>query len=420
MALQQCHGAWLMGWKLSQSPSSLNTRNCLLAPALMRFSRLIFVLVLALSGGLAFADIQADKTAQLLPQEFGGWQTSTLAQTSTNPASADPVNATVLVEYGFSDFESATYTRDDGRKLTVKAARFADASGAYGAFTFYKTPEMLIEKIGDQGASLNERVLFYRGNVLIDAVFQRLSAMSAAELRELAADLPLPPGNNAKLPGLPAYLPKQSYVKNTAKYVLGPATLDKVSSPIPAQLVDFSRGGEVVLGNYNASGGEGTLVLMSYPTPQIASEYLRKIQAAQQVDPKQPGNPTLASSGPIYAKRTGPIVVVAAGPFSQSEAKSLLASVNYDADVTWNENTYFTKKNNVANLLVNVILLCFIIIGFALVVGVAFGGVRVLTKRLFPDRVFDRPQEMEFISLHLTETIRERGEADVSSSIEAI
>ncbi len=87
-----------------------------------------------------------------------------------------------------TDFESATYIRDDGRKLTLKAARFADTSGAYGAFTFYKTPPMLVEKIGDQAGSLNERVLFYRGNILIDAVFQRLSAMSAAELRELAGD----------------------------------------------------------------------------------------------------------------------------------------------------------------------------------------------------------------------------------------
>jgi len=37
--------------------------------------------------------------------------------------------------------------------------------------------------------------------------------------------------------------------------------------------------------------------------------------------------------------------------------------------------------------------------------GVAFGGVRILVKRLFPDRVFDRPEQMEFISLRLAETV---------------
>ena len=114
------------------------------------------------------------------------------------------MNAAVLKEYGFTSFESATYTRDDGRKLTLKTARFADASGAYGAYTYYKTPSMLIEKIGDGAASMNERVLFYRGNILVDAVFQKLSAMSAAELRELAEGLPLPSGNTRNLPELPA------------------------------------------------------------------------------------------------------------------------------------------------------------------------------------------------------------------------
>jgi hypothetical protein len=369
----------------------------------MKLSR--FILVAALFAGFTasvFAGEGAHTTPPILPNQFGGWQLSGHAQTSTDPAVADPVNAAVLKEYGFSDFESATYVLDDGRKLTLKAARFADASGAYGAFTFYKLPQMLVEKIGDQAASLNERVLFYRGNILIDAVFQRLSAMSAAELRELSTDLPLPGGNTQNLPGLPAYLPKQSYVKNSAKYLVGPAALGKVESPIPAQLVDFNAGAEVVLGNYGSSGGEATLMLISYPTPQIAGDHLRRIEAARQ--PNQPQPDLLANAGPLFDKRTGPIVVIAAGPLSESEAKSLLASVNYDAQVTWNENTYTTKKDNLANLLVNVIILCFIIIGFAMVAGLAFGGFRVLTKRLFPNRLFDRSEDVEVISLHLSET----------------
>lgn len=364
-----------------------------------------WALVVSLAG-LALA--VETPSASILPDQFEGWQVSGTLRTSNDPAVADPVNAAVLKEYGFTRFESGTYTREDGRKLTLRAARFGDASGAYGAYTYYKTPAMLIEKIGDGAASLNERVLFYRGNILVDAVFQKLSAMSAAELRELAQGLPLPSGNTRNLPGLPAYLPPQSYVKNTAKYVVGSAALQKLDPPVPAELVDFNAGAEVVIGNYNSSGGEATLMLISYPTPQIAAEHLRRIEAARpptsqsaNSTPAPTTNPILQT--PIFDKRTGPIVVVAAGPLSQAEAKSLLASVNYDANVTWNENTYFTKRDNLANLLVNVIILCFIIIGFALIAGVAFGGIRILAKRLFPDRVFDRAESREFISLHLSE-----------------
>ena len=48
--------------------------------------------------------------------------------------------------------------------------------------------------------------------------------------------------------------------------------------------------------------------------------------------------------------------------------------ISYEADVTWNENTYLTKRDNLANLLFNVIVLCGILYSLALVVGVGFGG----------------------------------------------
>ncbi len=79
----------------------------------------------------------------------------------------------------------------------------------------------------------------------------------------------------------------------------------------------------------------------------------------------------------------------------------MLGAISYEADVTWNENTYASKRDNLANLLFNVIVLCGIVVGLALVAGVGFGGVRILLKRIFPGRVFDRPEDMEIISLHL-------------------
>src|SRR5882762_3686552 len=159
----------------------------------------------------------------ILPDAFAGWHVFGSVLHTDDPTVADPTNPGILKEYGFTDVASGTYDRDNGRTLSLRAARFADTSGAYGAFTFYKTPEMLNEKIGDQASSLNNRVLFYRGNVLMDAVFDHLTAMSAADLRELASSIPPPAQGSGKLPGLPALLPRQGYVKNTARYIMGPA-----------------------------------------------------------------------------------------------------------------------------------------------------------------------------------------------------
>jgi hypothetical protein len=343
--------------------------------------------------------------AQVLPAEFGGWQLKGSVAKSEDPAVADQANAPVLKEYGFVHLEKASYTRDDGRNLTIKAAVFADTSGAYGAFTYYASDEMREETIGAQAAFLNNRVLFYQGNVLVDAVFDRTSVMSAAQLRQLAGLLPTLEGNKGNPPSLPARLPKRaaetSLEKNTTKYILGPAALGRLGSPLPASMVDFKSGAEVVMAKYAVNAGDSTLMLVEYPTPQIAAEKLRQIDASHQVTQQQPGVAPIIDVGPFFDTRTGPILVIAAGPLSKSEARSLMSSISYEADVTWNENTYTSKKDNLANFLFNAIILCGIVVGLALVAGVAFGGLRVLVKRLFPDSVFDRPEAVEFISLHL-------------------
>jgi len=353
--------------------------------------------------------------AAVLPSAFSGWEVKGVVDRSDDPAAADAVNAPVLKEYGFQRLERGAYTRDDGRNLVIKAAVFEDASGAYGAFTYYYSAEMGEETIGGHAAFLNNRVLFQQGNVLVDAMFDRMSVMSAAQLRVLAGLLPQAEGNKDNSPALPTYLPKRAFEQNleqnTTKYILGPVALDRVGSPVPASMVDFKSGAEVVIGKYAAAAGDATLMLIEYPTPQIASERLRQIDASH-VDPshpvpqQQPGVATILDVGPFFDTRTGPIIVIAAGPLSKSEARSLMSSISYEADVTWNENTYVTKKDNLANLLFNVIVLCGIVVGLALVAGIAFGGLRMVIKRIFPDSVFDRREAMEIISLHLEDNRR--------------
>jgi hypothetical protein len=169
-------------------------------------------------------------------------------------------------------------------------------------------------------------------------------------------------------------------------------------------LVDFGANPEVVLGQYSTSGGAATLMLIEYPTPALAAEHLRRIDAAHNAAQPQAGVAAVENVGPFFDKRTGPIVAIAAGPLSASGAQTLLGAVNYDASVTWNENTYFDKKNNVANLLVNIILLCIIVGAISLAAGVAFGGARVLLRRYFPGPIFGRADQDEFISLDLAET----------------
>jgi hypothetical protein len=373
----------------------------------MRRSKSLLVLaivVCVVSAGFAASPGAETPAPPILPKQFAGWQIQSAAQASKDAGAADPTNGALLKEYGFRDFESATYKSDDGRTLKIRAARFGDASGAFGAYSFYLQPEMAREEIGDQGASVNQRVLFYRGHIVVEAVFSQLSPMSPAGLRELAGMLPRPSGNAGNLPPILAFMPHHGYEANTEKYAEGPLGLGAIASPLPAELVDFSANPEVVLGQYSTPGGGVTLMLIEYPTPALAAEHLRRIDAAHHAAQPQPGIAAIENVGPFFDKRTGPIVAIAAGSLSESDAQTLLGAVHYEASVTWNENTYFDKKNNIANLLVNIILLCILVGAISLAAGVAFGGARVLLRRYFPGRVFGRSDQTEFISLHLGET----------------
>ena len=333
--------------------------------------------------------VGADTAGTILPKAFGGWIQSGQPKVTTVAAQADAAYPAVLNEYGFTGSETATYTRDDGRKLTVKAAQFRDATGAYGAFTFYRQPAMHTEQIGTKAASATDRILFFRSNVLVDASFDRVTAMSGAELRELAGMLPVGKGTADNLPTLPEYLPKKDVVENSAKYILGPQALLATKAPVSAEQVDFSHDPEILLQDYNSKAGPLTLTLIEYPTPQIARERIKALQGSQ------------SNASNFLARRTGPIIEVVTGATGSSEAQTLLNSVNYEAEVTWDEATSVSKRDNIGNLILAVFALIGIILLISLIFGVFFGGVRVLLKRLFPDRVFDRPEDVEIIQLHL-------------------
>ena len=202
--------------------------------------------------------------------------------------------------------------------------------------------------------------------------------------------LPAAKGAAANLPTLPEYLPKSDAVENSAKYILGPQALLATKSPLTPEQIDFSHDPEILIQDYSTESGPLTLTLIQYPTPQIAGERLRVLQSVPQSIPNA-----------LLVRRSGPLVDIVTGAIGSDEAQRLLTSVNYEAEVTWNEATSLSKRDNIGNLILAVFALIGIILLISLVFGVFFGGIRILLKRIFPDRVFDRPEDVEIIQFHL-------------------
>lgn len=357
-----------------------------LSPFMTKRIQSVMLVCLLLAAGVLGQQTKSQKPP-ILPHVFAGWE-MTNSQSGIDPAVVDPSSGKVLKEYGFTDFETATYTNGD-RKMTVKAARFQDATGAYGAFTFYRTPNMRPESIGALAASNNEKVLFFRENVLVLAQLDRVTAMSAGELRELAANLPAPGGVAANLPALPSYFPKKELEPNTAKFIVGPEALAMSGASIDASLLDFSKQPQIMTGKYDVDGNSADFMLIEYPTPQIAGERLRAIEAAN------------ATPGAFVAKRSGVLVALVKGPVPERDAKNLLGRVNYEADVTWNENAGNSKRDNIGNLVIAASLLAGVIFLISVVTGGLFGFGRLLMQRFFPERYAAHEHKVEIIRLHL-------------------
>jgi len=332
--------------------------------------RICCLALLALCAATALG-VEAKAPAAILPASFDGWRRSGSPESGSDPAKLDPTSSRVLIEDRFAGYEQATY-KQDGRTLLVKAARFADAEGAYAAFTFYRQPLMRREEIGTLAASYNERVLFFSGNILVEARFDRVTAMSGAQLRDLAAALPATRGPAAELPSLPGYLPRRALVAETARYLIGPEALSALNIELSPAVVDFSKSPRLLWAQVN---GEATasaeILLIAYPTPQIAME---RIGAFQQLLPPagDAGSGGRAVEN-IVVKRSGPLVALVRGNIPRAMAKRLLDEVHYDADVTWDAPTGLGRRENVGSFVIAAMTLAGILFLMSVGAGAVFG-----------------------------------------------
>ncbi len=328
--------------------------------------------------------------APLLPSAFSGWETSSSLKPIADPAAADPANAAALKEYGFSEVALADYTRGSDT-LKVKALRFADASGAYGAYSFYRHSGWPKEQIGTGAASDHNRVLFWIGNVFVDSTFSHISTMSGSELRNLASTLPVPAGNKSIAPPVLGNLPQRDLDPQTTHYALGEAGYqgpdkDNPEGVLPPALVGFDRGAETATANYALRSGSATLTVINYPTPQMAAAQEKAISAYLKAgdSPQHPFTKPLKNSNStvLEVRRSGPLVAVLSGDPIADDAHKLISLVHFDADTSPIPGGSDTQIQQTAKLVVGIITLVGVMFVAAVMLALFLGGGRVAYRRL--------------------------------------
>jgi len=147
---------------------------------------------------------------------------------------------------------------------------------------------------------------------------------------------------------------------------------------------------EAMLARYKAGA---LLILIDYPTPQLAELHLRHLETSL---------PEKAKQGGTTIERKGSLLSIVMAPATPGYAAKLRDGVNYETQVTWNEPSGTATDPPWSVVLYRVFVGTGIFMVAAVVLGIGFGGLRIFTKRLFPGKVFDRPEQMEVLQLGLS------------------
>jgi hypothetical protein len=261
--------------------------------------------------------------------------------------------------------------------------RFHDSSGAYEAYT----------SLQELAASLDSvRIVVPKGNLVIWLRPPGLEGPEPFERWEESIS------DHVTSPPIAAYLPEKGASKPFERYALGPVGfLDAAKAlgrPDAAGLVNqvgFSSGAEAMFARYETGKDSGTLLLIDYPTPQLAEVHLKHMERA-----------LVAAKNGDSVERKGSLLSIVFAPTSQEYAKKLRSAVNYETQVTWNEGSTTATDPPITSTLVKIIIATGVFMMVTIVVGIAFGGVRIITKRLFPGKVFDRKNQIELLQLGLS------------------
>jgi hypothetical protein len=324
----------------------------------------------------------------VLPDAFASWHS---AGCDTNP------QATALSqEAGQRDFRKCQFNSDT-QSVTIWAGRYRDSSSAYEVYTSLLRPVMSPSTVGRFTAVDDKGLLALVGDVVVGVDQPRnVSTKDLQELTSLVAGR----ADRTPLPPIREYLPKEDLVNATQRYALGPIALqaaaESVGKPEIAELtssVGFAQGAEAMLAQYHHGRETGVLLLIDYPTPQLAELHMRHLETALSEGAKTAGS---------VIERKGSLLSAVIAPSSPAYAESLRAAVNYQMQVTWNEPSQTATDPPWALVLYRIFLGTGVFMVMAIAFGVAFGGFRIFIKRMLPGKVFDRPEQMEVLQLGLS------------------
>jgi hypothetical protein len=292
--------------------------------------------------------------------------------------------AATIKHYGLSGVTVQDWSGPTG-KVRLTLYEMADASAAYGLFTLERSGDhagLTPVSVGTEAFRIGNREFFWQSKYLV-----KLEG-NAAPADEFARSISENIFGRSRKPPVSSHLPPENLVEGSERYIVDEASIGRDLELNPANL-GFDDSVEVAAADYRVKGRTAHLVLLMYPTQQVAKKY--EDQWTNGKDNES-----------TFRKRVGPLVAWVRGSRDPVIAKSILDGVNYESQVIWDQ-----PRPDLS--LRQVILTIFTFIGialvFTLVAGLSFGGLRIFVKAKYPQQIFDRPEDMEIIQLKLAQGV---------------
>jgi hypothetical protein len=215
-------------------------------------------------------------------------------------------------------------------------------------------------------------------------------------MQQLELVLPRISGGKGHPPLAPTLLPTHGLAAGTVRYALGPEGYTAMGGLLPPEILGFDKSGEAVTAEYNARGAKATLLLLLYPTPQIAAERGRAIEAAANADRARFGST-------LKMRRDGTLIAVAWGDLPAASAEALIKAANLHEEVNWNNALMQVPDFNVevhktASLLQNIAVFSAVTGAAAILLGIFLGFGRAWIRVLMGKPAATEP---EFLRINL-------------------
>ena len=260
-------------------------------------------------------------------------------------------------EYGLVHSETVPLGR-----MTVTSYQMKDPTGALAAWEWLRSPQGHSCTLAAFCNQDGKRTLISDFNYVL--LFEG-ALPSKAEVAGIMNRLP--DKRDSSMPAILTFLPQQGLVPNSARYVLGPASLNAFAPELASSKPEFQSGAEAQVADYRVGRNDKPvrLAIFYYATPEMA-----RIHSAD-----------LKRLSGTRVKRSGVLVAVVLPPATPDESDTLLSRVQYEAKVTWNDAPPPSPIKPLYQLLWNIIYLSIVLTALCLFAGLIYAGMRLYRRR---------------------------------------